>query len=134
MEEITAKTQYLHESFVLRTDLLKQTPYLSDEQLGKLLKKILIYAEKEELQDTGDPLIEMVFNGLQGMLDSNWERYAKSKEERTKSGTLGGIISRLKTGIKPSEESVKFLQDNGYFTREFLKDKIPEESIKMLGL
>lgn len=114
-------SQFKHETFIIRTEVIEQCEDLSPEQVGKCFMSVLEYARSGEVVKSDDALSNMVFKGIKASLDSNWRKYDKSITERQFNARIGGIISRLKCGIIPKRESIEFLRENGYLSEEYLK-------------
>lgn len=77
------------ETFVLNSDLYEKTISLSDEELGKVMRKILLYVKKEELPKLEDKL-EIVFDFIKFDIDKNEKRYEERCEQNKKNGEKGG--------------------------------------------
>ncbi len=127
------KSEYAHDTFLLRTEYWEQIHYMSDEQKGRFLTKIYQYAKDETEENTDDPLIEAVFCTVKAWLNTAWDKYDREKEVKAKRDKLGGIMAQLKAGHTLDAKSVTYLQENGCVNRRYLSDKgIPEDIIRDL--
>lgn len=77
------------ETFVLNTDLYDKTISLSNEELGKLIRKILLYVSNKELPTLEDKL-ELVFDFIKFDLDKNYKKYEERCKQNSENGKRGG--------------------------------------------
>lgn len=77
------------ETFVLSTDLYDKTISLSDDELGKLIRKILLYVSNKELPLLEDKL-ELVFDFIKFDLDKNFKKYEERCKQNLENGKKGG--------------------------------------------
>lgn len=68
-------------TFVLKTDLDKRTKKLTDEELGKLMRKIFKYVKGEDMPTLSEKL-EAVFDFIQEDIDENQKRYEDTCKKR----------------------------------------------------
>lgn len=68
-------------TFVLKTDLDKRTKKLTDDELGKLMRKIFKYVKGEEVPILSEKL-EVVFDFIQEDIDENQKRYENTCKKR----------------------------------------------------
>ena len=113
-------SEYLHETFLLRTEQYKAMRNMTYEQKGKLLTLIYQFATDETVKETGDSFVDGVFALVQSSLKANWIKYSEKVEKESVENTIKGIISQLKCGNTISQKSVEFLKALGLFNRELL--------------
>lgn len=77
------------ETFVLNSDLYEKTISLSDKELGKVMRKILLYVKKEDLPKLEDKL-EIVFDFIKFDIDKNEKKYEERCEQNKLNGSKGG--------------------------------------------
>jgi len=71
-------------TFVLKTDLDEKTRSLSDDELGKVFRKILRYVKEETVPKLTDKL-EVVFEFIKVDLDTDLKKYKETCERRKES-------------------------------------------------
>lgn len=69
------------ETFILNTDLDEKTKVLTDDEIGKVFRKILKYVKGETIPNLSDKL-EMVFEFIKVDIDKNTQRYKETCEKR----------------------------------------------------
>lgn len=69
------------ETFVLKTNLDCQTSSLSDEEFGKLIRKVFKYV-KGESTDLLDEKLELVFGFIKADIDKNLAKYEETCRKR----------------------------------------------------
>ena len=69
-------------SFILYLNAFEQWKMLSDDQAGKLIKALFIYAETGERIVTDDGMLRMAFSFITAQMDRDNEKYAKTCEKR----------------------------------------------------
>ena len=72
-------------SFILYVDNRQQFEMISDEQAGKLIKALLVYADTGEKIQTEDGMLQMAFSFLSGVMDRDAKKYNETCERRAES-------------------------------------------------
>lgn len=76
-------------NFLLKTDLDKKTEDLTNEEIGKLIRKIFKYVKGEALPILSEKL-EMIFKFIKVDIDENEKKYEEICKKRKESGSKGG--------------------------------------------
>ena len=90
-------------SFILYGSYEEQLDMLTDEQTGKLLKAIYVYARTGE-KHSDDPMVAMMLSVISHQMDIDARKYAESKERRKASASKAGKISAEKRAMKKAAE------------------------------
>lgn len=69
---------------------MEQFNELSDEQAGKLIKAIFMYAEKKIIPEFDDGMVKMAFSFIKSRIDLDLEKWNKTREKRSEAGRKGG--------------------------------------------
>ena len=77
-------------SFILYSSYMEQFNELSDEQAGKLIKAIFMYAEKKIIPEFDDGMVKMAFSFIKSRIDLDLEKWNKTREKRSEAGRKGG--------------------------------------------
>lgn len=77
-------------SFVLPTDLLDDLEDLSDDEVGKIFRAILIYTNETEEPEFDDRAMKVVFRHIKKYIDSANENYDKKVQANRVNGAKGG--------------------------------------------
>ena len=72
-------------SFILYVDNRQQFEMISDEQAGKLIKALLVYADTGEKIQTEDGMLQMAFSFLSSVMDRDAKKYDETCERRAES-------------------------------------------------
>ena len=86
-------------SFILYGSYEEQLDMLTDEQTGKLLKAIYVYARTGE-KHSDDPMVAMMLSVISHQMDIDARKYAESRERRKASASKAGKISAEKRAMK----------------------------------
>jgi hypothetical protein len=76
-------------SFVLYADLIKSVEHLTDEELGKLFKHILLYVNDEQ-PTLEDRLLLTAWKPIERFLKEDLKKWDKIREKRAEAGRKGG--------------------------------------------
>lgn len=127
MEKEPQKTNegYLHDGFVLYTDMHKTFKRLTPEDVYDLMDMIFAFAENGEVQDSEHQSANIVFDMIKPLLISNWAR----RKNQEVINTHNAIIKCLKEGKTLKKESIDFLKEHGYLTEVYLKGRGIDESV-----
>lgn len=126
-------SKYIHDTFLLKTEIREQLKYLDTSDKAELFDMILEYACSETIIESKSNMCNMVFVPIKSFLDYNWQKYKETSEIKEARDKLGGIISQLKLGNNISPENIQFLKDQGLFTKKYLtKKEVPKEVIDSL--
>ena len=90
-------------SFILYGSYEEQLDMHTDEQTGKLLKAIYVYARTGE-KHSDDPMVAMMLSVISHQMDIDARKYAESKERRKASASKAGKISAEKRAMKKAAE------------------------------
>ena len=90
-------------SFILYGSYEEQLDMLTDEQTGKLLKAIYVYARTGE-KHSDDPMVAMMLSVISHQMDIDARKYAESVERRKASASKAGKISAEKRAMKKAAE------------------------------
>ena len=90
-------------SFILYGSYEEQLDMLTDEQTGKLLKAIYVYARTGE-KHSDDPMVAMMLSVISHQMDIDARKYAESRERRKASASKAGKISAEKRAMKKAAE------------------------------
>ena len=77
-------------SFILYSSYMEQFNELSDEQAGKLIKAIFMYAEKKIIPEFDDGMVKMAFSFIKSRIDLDLEKWNKTREKCSEAGRKGG--------------------------------------------
>ena len=75
-------------SFLIYYDFETQTAALSDAQVGQLLRAMLAYEKRGEVPEGLEGPIQMAFQFLKPVLDSNREKYARICARNRRNGLM----------------------------------------------
>ena len=81
------------DNFLVNLDDYQAVRNFSNEDAGKLFHTICRYSLGEEIGDLEDK-IQVAFNFFKNRLDKNRKNWEKARNERIKSGTLGGLAKQ----------------------------------------
>ena len=90
-------------SFILYGSYEEQLDMLTDEQTGKLLKAIYVYARTGE-KHSDDPMVAMMLSVISHQMDIDARKYAESVERRKVAASKAGKISAEKRAMKKVAE------------------------------
>ncbi|MBQ5707197.1 MAG: hypothetical protein IIV69_02890, partial [Peptococcaceae bacterium] len=90
-------------SFILYGSYEEQLDMLTDEQTGKLLKAIYVYARTGE-KHSDDPMVAMMLSVISHQMDIDARKYAESRERRKASASKAGKISAEKRAMKKAAQ------------------------------
>lgn len=76
-------------SFIVYTSYREQIALLNDEQVGRLFKAMLAYADGED-PETTDPVVDMAFSFIRTQIDRDTEKYNAIVERNRANGVKGG--------------------------------------------
>ena len=96
-------------SFILYGSYEEQLDMLTDEQTGKLLKAIYVYARTGE-KHSDDPMVAMMLSVISHQMDIDARKYAESVERRKASASKAGKISAEKRSMKKAAEEYEAQQ------------------------
>ena len=81
------------DNFLVNLDDYQAVKKFSNEDAGKLFHTICRYSLGEEIGDLEDK-IQVAFNFFKNRLDKNRKNWEKTRNERKKSGRLGGLAKQ----------------------------------------
>jgi hypothetical protein len=96
-------------SFILYGSYEEQLDMLTDEQTGKLLKAIYVYARTGE-KHSDDPMVAMMLSVISHQMDIDARKYAESRERRKASASKAGKISAEKRAMKKAAQECEAQQ------------------------
>lgn len=76
-------------SFLIYLDYKEQFELLSDEELGRLLRAIMLYEESEEITEL-DGMLKMAFSFIKTQLDKDRQKYEDKCEKNRENAKRGG--------------------------------------------
>lgn len=79
-------------AFVMYTEYAEKFAKLSDEQIGKLVRMMLQYAQTEEVPQTDDIVLAITFDCVKADMDKQYAKY----QSKAIAGKKGGLASRAK--------------------------------------
>lgn len=79
-------------AFVMYTEYAEKFAKLSDEQMGKLVRMMLQYAQTEEVPQTDDIVLAITFDCVKADMDKQYAKY----QSKAIAGKKGGLASRAK--------------------------------------
>jgi hypothetical protein len=77
-----------HNSFILYNQSEELIAMLSDEECGKLMRALFVYARTKE-QPTLPPIAKVVFTTMRQYMDENDRKWDETKEKRREAGRRG---------------------------------------------
>ena len=77
-----------HNSFILYNQSEELIAMLSDEECGKLMRALFVYARTKE-QPTLPPIAKVVFTTMRQYMDENDRKWVETKEKRREAGRRG---------------------------------------------
>ena len=93
-------------SFLIYLDYKEHFDLLSNEELGQLLRAIMLYEETGEITElTG--MLKMAFSFIKAQLDKDRQKYKDKCEKNKKNGGKGGRPKKQKDK-KESEKTERF--------------------------
>jgi uncharacterized phage protein (TIGR02220 family) len=94
------------DNFLVNLDDYQAVRNFSNEDAGKLFHTICRYSLGEEIGDLEDK-IQVAFNFFKNRLDKNRKNWEKTRNERIKSGTLGGLAKQANANFaKQNKQTV----------------------------
>ena len=78
-------------SFIVYVDYADKFQSLSDEQFGKLMRLMIVYAASGEYEPTNDLVVNLAFDVAKADLDRDGEKYEQIIEKRREAGKKGGL-------------------------------------------
>ena len=100
------------DNFLVNLDDYQAVRNFSNEDAGKLFHTICRYSLGEEIGDLEDK-IQVAFNFFKNRLDKNRKNWEKTRNERIKSGTLGGLAKQANANFaKQNKQTVANLPVN----------------------
>ena len=95
----------------LFNDCADEFGMLSDEQVGRLLKGLLTYADRGEKPDfTDDITLRVLFSILRKQIDREYEKYDERCQARSAAGRKGGA-PKGNTNARKTTKTTKTSQD-----------------------
>ena len=79
-------------AFVMYTEYAEKFAKLSDEQMGKLVRMMLQYAQTEKVPQTDDIVLAITFDCVKADMDKQYAKY----QSKAIAGKKGGLASRAK--------------------------------------
>ena len=107
-------------SFVFYTNNKDVLELLSDEQLGKLLRMLIDFAETETLQNTDDVAINVAYRFMTSQMKRDFEKYETVCKRRSEAGKLGG---------RPKKQT-KAKKANGFLEKQTKANESNEKQTK----
>ena len=92
-------------SFLMYLDYEEQFNLLTDEQLGQLMRAIIIYEKTKEIPQL-DGMVKMAFSFIKQQLDRDNEKWKEEKQKRSNAGKRG-MQSRWKNNSEVKKENNK---------------------------
>ena len=94
------------DNFLVNLDDYQAVRNFSNEDAGKLFHTICRYSLGEEIGDLEDK-IQVAFNFIKNRLDKNRKNWEKTRNERIKSGRLGGLAKQANANFaKQNKQTV----------------------------
>lgn len=81
---------HTQKSFLFYLDNKDVLQLLSDQQLGRLLRLIMDFAETRELQDVDDPAVNMAYHFMTAQMRRDFEKYEQKCRRNAENGRKGG--------------------------------------------
>ena len=101
-------------SFLIYLDYKEQFELLSDEELGKLLRAIMLYEETGEITELSG-MLKMAFSFIKTQLDKDRQKYEEMCEKNRENAKKGG---RPKKPLVSDEKTIGFETKNHRFSSE----------------
>ena len=100
------------DNILINLDDYQAVRNFSNEDAGKLFHTLCRYSLGEEIGDLEDK-IQVAFNFFKNRLDKNRKNWEKTRNERIKSGTLGGLAKQANANFaKQNKQTVANLPVN----------------------
>ena len=117
-------------SFILYGSYEEQLDMLTDEQTGKLLKAIYVYARTGE-KHSDDPMVAMMLSVISHQMDIDARKYAESVERRKVAASKAGKISAEKRAMKKAAQEYQpnatNVNDCQRFQHVYVDDDVDED-------
>lgn len=98
------------ETFVLNADLYDKTISLSNEEVGAIFRKMLLYVKGEETPILSEKL-ELIFDFIKFDIDKNSKKYEEKCKRNKENGSLGGAPRGNKNAQKNSTDDSDLLDE-----------------------
>ena len=85
---------------------MEQLNELSDEQAGKLIKAIFMYAEKKIIPEFDDGMVKMAFSFIKSRIDLDLEKWNKTREKRSEAGRKGGKQTQANQAVNVNDNVI----------------------------
>ena len=85
---------------------MEQFNELSDEQAGKLIKAIFMYAEKKIIPEFDDGMVKMAFSFIKSRIDLDLEKWNKTREKRSEAGRKGGKQTQANQAVNVNDNVI----------------------------
>ena len=100
-----------HNSFILYNQSEELIAMLSDEECGKLMRALFVYARTKE-QPTLPPIAKVVFTTMRQYMDENDRKWDETKEKRREAGRRGAQTRWAEEKQDDAEEDEKAYDDS----------------------
>lgn len=105
----------------------KKFMMMTDEEAGKFLKNLIMYADTGEYEDYQDRFMSMILSDQIGQINKNWESYDKTCAANRENGKKGGRPRKNKTERLDNESEVNPEKPIGFTENPKNPDKDKEE-------
>ncbi|NVM36311.1 MAG: hypothetical protein HWN81_12005 [Candidatus Lokiarchaeota archaeon] len=84
-------SKYAKDTFVMRTEWINHTVYLTQEQKGDLWDALFKYHAEGSLDhETLPPHVNLVLSSMLYVMEENWKIWEEKREKRIEAGKKGG--------------------------------------------
>lgn len=112
-------------------DCYDQMKLFSDEQTGRLLKALLLYAREGEITDFSDDLaLNVTFCAMSKQVQRDFDKYRETCEKRSKAARLGAQAKHSKEKILPFGSKSCQEEDKEKYKEEYEKENKYNEEEK----
>ena len=108
-----------HNSFILYNQSEELIAMLSDEECGKLMRALFVYARTKE-QPTLPPIAKVVFTTMRQYMDENDRKWDETKEKRREAGRRG---AQTRWAEEKQENAAEDMADGGCAAEDMADDE-----------
>ena len=92
-----------HKSFILYQTSEELIGMLSDEDCGKLMRALFVYARTKETPKLPD-MVKLVFTTMRQYIDENDKKWESQREKRSQAGKISAQVRRAAAEKRSEEE------------------------------
>ncbi len=117
-------------SFLLYYDYRQHFDYLTDLQLGQLVRSLFGYEIDRVVPEFSEPIMKMCFSFVQSNLDRDMQKYIEKCEKNAENGKKGGRPKKQQDERINSADSVVDENDEKPFQSQSLNNDDDTEKLK----